>query len=215
MEQKRENHLHVQNKQLKSENTSLKLKVKKLKAEKVILIAEGKKLKKLYRSACSTHVKGVKPLEKNCAIGGLLFEGHKHIFDETTLEKLRRLKNGKRGDSTFILHCMRGIFKSVDDLKSKTACGRMKKGIPPETLKTINDIFLERLSQENISDEDFHQRYVRLNALVNSAINNMQRATSHSSKENTISFNVTTCPSPTVPKSNILTEWNIHEVIMD
>lgn len=237
MKTSKRNRLTVESKinRLKCENRSLKLKIKKLKAEKIILFGEKKKLQKLYCAAIhvNKHVK-VEELKKRYATvpgGNLVYDNYENIFDKTTLDKLRKLKNGKRSDSTFILICMRSLFTNVQDLRSKTACGRNKNGISPEKYGHIKDIFLERLLHENITDEEFNQRHVRLNALINTAINNIIRSADHKvfgpSLQTTknlklMPYNaapadthqIDAIKNSTFTNINVLTELNAQEVIM-
>lgn len=121
MKRKVKNRLLVENNRLKCEITRLKLKVKKINAEKVILMRDKKKILKLYTA---TNVNGnldIEEMRKNytnkASCGIPAYDSYADILDKTTLDKLRKIKHGKRNDSTFVLNCMRGLYKNVQDLR--------------------------------------------------------------------------------------------------
>lgn len=183
------------NENLLLENQKLKLQLNEANTKIEQLIKENKKcqndlvsLKKLYNATCRSYVQKdfkIKLLEKNVSKGNetnvekdLMYEQHNGIFDEQTLIKLRSVNGAKRSDSSFVLICMRKLYEnSLSTLHLKSACGthKGKTVISPEKRRIIESLLLERLSSEATSDEDANLRYLRLNDLINNAINNICR----------------------------------------
>lgn len=178
------------------ENQKLKLELKEAHTKIEQLVKENKKyqndlisLKKLYNATCRSYVQKdfkIKLLEKNILKENetdfekkLMYEQHKGIFDEQTLVKLRSVNGTKRSDSSFVLICMRKLYENsllTLHLKSARGTHKEKTVISPEKRGIIESLLLERLSSEAMNEEDANLRYLRLNDLINNAINNIHRA---------------------------------------
>lgn len=179
--------LSTENMLLKNENEELKNQLKesvaeceKLKHENKKYLSDLKSLNKLYSQACKTYVGKdlkIRLLEKKCMPDGLLFESYKEQFGDEILKDLRRLNGNKRNDSTLVLKCIRKLYEhEIDQLKNIRACGRTDaSSIPPNKRMVVENIFLERLSNANLTDNESTERFARLNGLINDAINNVLR----------------------------------------
>lgn len=192
--------INCENEQLKKENQALKLKIekieadnRKLKDENQTYVKDLKSLKKLYNQACNVYVKKdiqIKLLEQKCVPSGRIYENHKDSLGESVLNAIRKLKGCKRNDSTFILKIIQKLYEGeTHKLTNKTACGREGKSfMSPNKRTIIDELFLERLSNESLEDGELHARYSRLNELTNFAINNITRKIS---KQNVTSTKTT------------------------
>lgn len=186
----------IVDKNLVLENQELKLQLKEAHTKIEQLIKENKKyqndlvsLKKLYNATCRSYVQKdfkIKLLEKHVSNGNgtscdkkIMYEKHKDSFDEQTMIKLRSVNGTKRSDSTFVLIIMRKLYEHSSILHTKSACGtyKDKTEISPDKRAIIESLLIERLSIEAINEEDANLRYIRLNDLINNAINNMCRST--------------------------------------
>lgn len=164
----------------------LKKKYADLQAENKRLLEENNKykndlisLQKVHSAMCRQYVKKdmkIHILQKKIIPGNVLFNSLDDIFGEDVLKELRKLAGSKKSDSTFILKCMRKLYSESEVLKSETASGTDGKStVSPEKRKAIEGIFLERLSSENLNDIEINERFMRLNILINSSINNNLR----------------------------------------
>lgn len=171
---------------LKAEISGLKTKVVDLETQNKALSTQNKKLrddltalKKLYNATCQNYVQKdlkIKLLAKKNLSTTPLYDDFKHSLGPDTLKVLRQLNSSKRKDSTFILTCMKKLCGNDDNLRNIRACGRMENSIlSPDKRKIIDGIFIERLSNETTENAEFNERYMRLNSLINSAVNNMLR----------------------------------------
>lgn len=169
---------------------NLKDQVAKLEIENTKLKDENKKCKddlaslmKVHKETCRMYVNKelkVKLLEKKStplSKESILFESFKEDFGETVLQNLHKLHGSKRSDSTFILQCMRKLFENDKELSSISACGTDGTAMISIEKRTIlENIFLERLSNEDLNDVETTERYIRLSRHINVAISNIRRA---------------------------------------
>lgn len=186
---------NITDEKLLAENAILKLQLIDANAEITKLRIENKKIsedlasvKRLYNQTCRSYVQKdfkIKLLEKanetKKSTNGepkVLYEQYEQILGAETLIKLRSVKGMKRNDSTFILQCMRQLYKDpkMVRLKSARGSGNVKSTISPDKRQLMENIFADRLSNEDIDEREFSVRYIRLNDLINSAINNIRRA---------------------------------------
>lgn len=108
----------------------------------------------------------------------LLFEDFVQSFTEEQLAIIRSIEKSFSADSTFILTVTRSLYaNNLNDLQNITVKGRKnctKKEIDAQTLKTITDIFSERIdSITDIDEVAKMDRKKRLNTLLNRAITNI------------------------------------------
>lgn len=167
----------------------LKQKVEILTAENVKLRQENVKchkemaqLLKIHKETCRLYVNKelkVKILEKNVIPQDtILYDSFKEHFGDAVLIELRKIGASRRNDSSFILVCMRKLFENPEELKNVSACGTSQNSIfPTQRREILENIFLERLSNVNMKDEERSERYLRLNRLINVAIGNITRFT--------------------------------------
>lgn len=165
--------LKIENEKLKQENAKLIQDMQKIKNDYA-------SLKVLYNKVCRTYVSKdlkIDLLEKRCIPGGLLFESHKEELGDDVLKNLRKLKGCRKSDSTFVLKCMRKLYENQNDkLQSRSARGKEGKTIiTPKKREIIQNLLLERLSNEGITAEEVTLRIDRLNDLINDAIANILR----------------------------------------
>lgn len=165
----------------------LKEQLEQIKSENLKLTTENQKLRndfagllKVHKETCRLYVNKdlkVKVLEKKIIPQAkVLYDTFKSDLGETVLIQLRKLKANKASDSTFILNCIRGLFKDPADLILISACGKSQNStLPPKKREIIDSIFLERLTSENIDDSERSARYLRINRLINNAIGNILR----------------------------------------
>lgn len=191
-----DNDLLVENQKLQLQLKEAHVLIEKLSKENLKYKNDLISLKKLYNASCRSYVQKdfkIKLLEKNSVIETetnsvvmketnsekkLTYGNYTSIFDEQTLVELRSLSGIKRNDSTFVLICMRKLYEnSLSTLYLKSASGNYndKTMISPGKRQIIDSIMLERLSNEATNDEDAYIRYLRLNDLINNAINNISR----------------------------------------
>lgn len=172
--------------QLKAEIGALKSKVLDLETQNVAMSTQNKKLrndlialKKLYNATCQNYVQKdlkIKLLAKQNISPIHLFDNFKQLLGADTLKALRKLDSSKKKDSTFVLTCMKKLCGNDDDLKNIRACGRKENTIlSPDKRKVLDEILIERLANVTTDNAEFNERYLRLNTLINSAINNMLR----------------------------------------
>lgn len=111
-----------------------------------------------------------------CAPLSQLFGRFRRVFGTSTIERLKKFDGLIKRDSSFILECMKKLFGNDEQLKYATACGRNKQNsMTSAKRKIIKDIFMERLSIQQIDKIETTKRFNRLNKLINNAINNMLR----------------------------------------
>lgn len=187
--------LEVENVQLKTENGELKSEIEKLRKENVKKQNDLKNLLKLHKETFRLYVNSqlkVKLLNKS--VNGqsqVLYETFKNVFGENVLKQLRKIQGEKRGDSSFILICMRELCKDID-IKSVTASGTRKgrKGrptvslevpkekspLPTEKREILESIFLERLASAKLNDSEQNVRYLLLNRHINVALFNIKHS---------------------------------------
>lgn len=174
---------------LKKENTTLKEELNNAKLQIDQLTKDNKKyhsdlvsLKKLYNTTCQSYVKKemqLKILEKkqmpHAEIDRPLYDSYNNTLGESTVQQLRVIGGNRNRDSTFVLTCMKSICENKN-LKDFTACGRTKNGhMSPDKKKMMEDIFFERLINLQLDEMELNERHLRLNCLINSAINNISR----------------------------------------
>lgn len=176
-----------ENEILKAENTRLKSELEivtaectQLKAENNKLLRDLKSVKKLLNETSvlsATKEIKLKILEKKSDEQMPLYDDYSEILSDAVLKELRKLAVSRRSDSTFVLKIMRQLYsENIQDLQMVTACGRAENGLIPAEKRTIlQKMFTERLASLNLKESEWIERYSRLNELMNSAINNINR----------------------------------------
>lgn len=187
--------LEVENDQLKTENRELKKEIEKVRIENVKKQNDLKNLLKLHKETCRLYVNSqlkFKLLKKSVAgQSQLLYETFKNDFGENILKNLRKIQGEKRGDSSFVLICLRELCKDVD-IHSVTASGtrkgrkgrqpvsldesKEKSSLPTEKREILESIFLERLASAKLTDSEQNVRYLQLNRHINVALSNIKRS---------------------------------------
>lgn len=176
-------------KQLQQENIKLKAENEKLNAEIVCLRKQNakkekdlKNLLKIHKETCRMYVNSemkfkIQTKKVNVQNEEVLYETFKIVFGENILKQLRKIQGEKNRDSSFILICIRALFKDID-LKSINAKGirRGKSALPSEKREIIERIFSERLASIKLTDGEQIERYMALNRHINVAIANINRA---------------------------------------
>lgn len=180
----------AENGKLKSELNEAHSKIRGLTIENKKIKEDMASMKKLYNQTCRSYVQKdfkIKLLEKNKQNNNndnteskLLYEQYEEMFDAQTMVHLRSTNGKKRSDSTFISICMRSLYPNPDrlHLKSAKGTGKNKSEVSPNKKEIMNNLFTERLLNENITEIEFNERYSRFNDLFNTAINNIRRTVS-------------------------------------
>lgn len=111
------------------------------------------------------------------------FQDFAHLFTEEHLTTFRSIDEAISSDSTFILHVTRSIYgRKLNELQHITIKGKgknnSKKEMDADTLKTITNMFGERIHALKISEPEKNNRLKRLNMLLNRAITNINSLTS-------------------------------------
>lgn len=122
----------------------------------------------------------LKKLKRNRIPNNTTFSRYKSELGQFTINRLKRIDNSRKKDSTFILECVRKLFANDKQLESVTECGRnsmmqRKTRMSPGKRKIVDEIFIERLSIDKIDETDVKERYLRLNSLISNAIGNISR----------------------------------------
>lgn len=181
----------AENQRLKAENGELKVQLAKIKGENEKLTQQHRKmycdwiaLKRMSEANNKNYAQTIlkhKLHARKSIPKPRLFDRFESEFDANTLERLKRIDNSKKRDSTFILECMRNLCRNKEQLKNVTACGRKNKAKQHNSIlsldkrEILDDMFIERLSIEKIDEVEVRERYLRLNTLINSAICNIVR----------------------------------------
>lgn len=98
----------------------------------------------------------------------ILFETFKETFAENQLSVLRSIDKSPKGDSTFILNCVRYLYAhDLAKLTHKSVTGKSKKDEPkepitPQKLNQIQTIYVERLSDLKIETAERDAREKKL-----------------------------------------------------
>lgn len=171
--------IQAENDRLKVENRQLRVDCEKLRRQNQKIHQELLTLKRLYDLTDRSYTQRLLKLEireqKNFREMGL-FGRFVKVFGVQTINRLKKIDSSRKRDSSFILECMKIFCANDEQLMHASACGRMNKtNFPPEKRKILDDIFIERLAMEQIDDIEVHERYFRLNELINNAINNIIR----------------------------------------
>lgn len=179
IEKKNLKRLEGENIQLKEENLQLKAKIDKLRKENAKKQNDLKSLLKLHKETCRMYVNNemkYKILQKSVNLQSeLLYQSFESDLGENVLKKIRKIQGEKSRDSTFILHCMRELFKNGNST-SMSAKGKRKgkSAMPSEKRDVIERIFLERLASAKLSDTEQNERFFLLDRHINVSINNMK-----------------------------------------
>lgn len=103
------------------------------------------------------------------------------IFTTNELDKLRQIEPTRTGDSSFILHAVRCLYK--DDLKKLSQIslsGRSNKGqkeqIAYAQYNVIEKLFRKRLKALRLSAEEYIDREKQMNKHIKNAFNNLARS---------------------------------------
>lgn len=171
----------------KSEIEGLKLQLNEEKMKNEVLSKANAKykndltqLRKLYNEVCRTFVKKdlkIKMLERRCVSSEIIFDKYNDILGPAIIKKLRKLGDGSRSDSTFVHTCLQKLYeKDFDKLTKKSAMGSGKTELlTPTKRKIIEELFLERLTIENLDENKYMERFGKLNAHLNASIQNIRR----------------------------------------
>lgn len=119
----------------------------------------------------------------NNSPNALLFQDFAHLFTEEQIRNFRSIDMTLPADSTFILHVTRSIYeKKLDELQQTTIKGKGKQSskneMDADILKTITNMFVERIDSLQISQPEKENRKKRLNTLLNRAISNINKSVS-------------------------------------
>lgn len=119
----------------------------------------------------------------NNSPSALLFQDFAHLFSEEQIRNFRSVDMTLTADSTFILHVTRSIYeKKIDELQQTTIRGKGKQNskneMDADILKTITNMFVERIDSLQISQPEKENRKKRLNTLLNRAISNINKSVS-------------------------------------
>lgn len=107
-----------------------------------------------------------------------LYTHFEEEFDKDTLAELRSIDGAIPSDSTFILACVRSIYKhDMNRLKTTSLTGRNRNGqqkqaMSPKKSNVLKKIFDERLNALNLEHNEETKRRSRLNNHIKSAILN-------------------------------------------
>lgn len=119
----------------------------------------------------------------------ILFDQFNEIFAENQLSTLRSIDKSKKGDSTFILNCLRFLYShDLAKLEHKSVTGKSKTGDPkepitPQKLNQIQTVYVERLNDLKLERTDQDEREKKFRNHVHRAIININNA-QRNAKEN-------------------------------
>lgn len=157
-----------------------------LKARLEQLNSDTKKLKQEYQNSL------VENLQKDCVIRKLKqkikdkqssldskYEKFKGTLTDTCLDDLKSIGNSHREDTRFISTALNNLYReNVDILKKKSLGGRSKDkektAISPEKIKTLEDIFAERISYIPTAEVD-DLRKINVHKLIRNALDSASR----------------------------------------
>lgn len=107
----------------------------------------------------------------------MLFEDFKDEFSADQLGTLRSIEKTTKGDSNFILNCVRFIYSTdLSKLEHKSVTGASKgspkEPISPQKLKQMKSLYDERLNDLEMQDAEKSERSKTFNRYVHRAIKN-------------------------------------------
>lgn len=105
-------------------------------------------------------------------------------FTEEELSHLRSISAINSGDSTFVAHCVKYLYKqNLSVLKDKSVTGnsrtrgQVKQPVTPRKYKIISEIFMERVNLITKNANESEARAKGLNIFIKNAIYNINRTT--------------------------------------
>lgn len=170
-------------KQLQKQVEDLSTKNRDLEIRNNTLQKDCKHLKKLFDESNKIN------LQKDIRINSILneksnseesqsmFNNFKIYFTDNELRDLRSIQIRSPGDSTFIINCLRMLYKqNLQMLAYRTAEISLenKQPITPSKKKIISNIYKERLLY--VPSSEFQWRLKKLNAHIKSGIRNIVRS---------------------------------------
>lgn len=118
----------------------------------------------------------------------ILFEQFNDALAENQLSTLRSIEKSKKGDSTFILNCVRflysdGLARLTHKSMYGASKGEPKEPITPQKLTQMEAMYVERLNSLVIEEAEKIDREKKFNRHINRAITNIN-ASQKSEKDN-------------------------------
>lgn len=125
----------------------------------------------------------------------ILFEQFSEMLAENQLSTLRSIDKSTKGDSTFVLNCVRFVYShDLAKLAHKSVTGASKsepkEPITPQKLSQLKTIYVERLNDLKIEEMEKEKREKKFNIHVHRAIININ-ITQKNRNENLIAINFT------------------------
>lgn len=174
--------LEIENEKLKTENLKLKKDNQDLKKlfnksnqvnlQKDLLIAQLKQQidENSSNSASNISSSSQKNRQK------ILFTQFEDKIDIAELVKLRSINDKREKDCTFVLQCLRILYKNNERLLCERTAAKntsSKRELSPEKKSVISELFYERLSAINLNPNEEQERRSKLRSLIASGIHNI------------------------------------------
>lgn len=108
----------------------------------------------------------------------IIFDGFKDSLSDIQLGCLRSLDKSAKGDSTFVINCVRFFYSDdLTKLQQKSLTGiskaNKKEPITPRKLDQMKSLFNERLTNMQLADTERLAREKKFNRHIHSAITNI------------------------------------------
>lgn len=125
------------------------------------------------------------PAQPNISEENLLksFLGFSANFTEDELSNLRSISADNSGDSTFVAHCVKYLYKqNLSALKNKSVTGKsrtpgqVKEPVTPAKYETLSEIFRERVNITSKNKNEIEARAKGINKFIKDAIMNVNRS---------------------------------------
>lgn len=111
-----------------------------------------------------------------------VFEQFNEVLAENQLSTLRSIDKSTKGDSTFVLNCVRFIYShDLEQLAHKSVTGASKSSDPkepitPQKLSQLKTMYVERLTDLKTGKAEKEEREKKFNRHVHRAIININNA---------------------------------------
>lgn len=111
----------------------------------------------------------------------ILFEKFNGMLAENQLSALRSIDKSTKGDSNFVLNCVRYVYSDdLSKLAHKSVSGQSKsepkEPITPQKLSDMKTMYIESINDLKIEEVDKQQRGKKFNSYVHRAIVNINNA---------------------------------------
>lgn len=168
----------------KDEFELLEKKYDEVNAENQKLMSDNQGLKKLLRKSQHLNMFKDLQLQKQLSIGAskptrMLFHEYETQFSKEHLKELRSVRKGKEKDATFLTKLVGFLYPNgVEQKCVKKRKDTVKKGkipISPDKYELLENMFVERIRSECVTDEVTLERCGRFNKVLGYSLITVQR----------------------------------------